>query len=185
MNKMAELLAQLKAEYQENEKTQSLSENVTSSARSHKELTSNSSQASVNLQSETSLDALLAEVKNQVDQPELSENNNFSRPVSSSSLPQSTTKHDLIGQLQQEYQAKERREQELKQQEQILQEQQQEQKKQRRKQALQEKAQQWLKKLEPNSEEGLWFEEFAYNYESKLAAAIDYLAAINETHNHH
>lgn len=125
-----------------------MSENVTSSARSHEKLISNSSQASVNSQSETSLDALLTEVKKQLDQSQLSENNNFSKPVSSSSLPQSTTKHDLIGQLQQEYQAKDRREQEIKQQEQLRQEQQE----QRGKQALQDKAQQWLKKLEPNSE---------------------------------
>jgi hypothetical protein len=51
----------------------------------------------------------------------------------------------------------------------------------RRKQALREQAQQWLKNLHLNSEEGRWFEEFSYSYESKLEAAIDYLEAMRET----
>ncbi|MBD2664842.1 hypothetical protein B6N60_04115 [Richelia sinica FACHB-800] len=40
---------------------------------------------------------------------------------------------------------------------------------------LQKQAQQWLSKLDPLSSEGLWFERFAENYPSKLAAAIEYL----------
>ncbi|MBD2136743.1 hypothetical protein H6F32_03860 [Anabaena sp. FACHB-1237] len=40
---------------------------------------------------------------------------------------------------------------------------------------LEKQAQEWLKKLDPLSTEGLWFEGFARNYPSKLAAAIDYL----------
>ncbi|MGL5942789.1 MAG: salt stress protein, Slr1339 family [Waterburya sp.] len=51
----------------------------------------------------------------------------------------------------------------------------------RRKEALREQAQQWLKNLSLNSEEGRWFEEFSYSYESKLEAAIDYLEAMRET----
>ena len=51
----------------------------------------------------------------------------------------------------------------------------------RRKAAMREKAQQWLKKLNPKSEEGKWFEEFSYSYEDKLQAAIDYLEAMRET----
>ncbi len=51
----------------------------------------------------------------------------------------------------------------------------------RRKAALREKAQQWLKNLNPRSEEGQWFEEFSYSYEDKLQAAIDYLEAMRET----
>lgn len=182
---MDELLAQIKTEYQENEETQSLGDNVSSSVRSHKELKSNPTPALVNSPAEALLDALLAEVDQQSDQSELSQKNNFSKQISSPSLPQSTNKHDLISQLQQEYQAKEQKEQELQQQEQLRQQKQQEQKEQRRKEALKEKAQQWLKKLEPNSEEGLWFEEFAYNYESKLVAAMDYLTALDEVHFHH
>jgi len=51
----------------------------------------------------------------------------------------------------------------------------------RRKEALKGKAQQWLKNLNPRSEEGKWFEEFSYSYEDKLQAAIDYLEAMRET----
>ena len=51
----------------------------------------------------------------------------------------------------------------------------------RRKEALTEKARQWLKNLNPRSEEGQWFEEFSYSYEDKLQAAIDYLEAMRET----
>ncbi|HYW22062.1 MAG TPA: hypothetical protein VE956_22675 [Nodularia sp. (in: cyanobacteria)] len=41
--------------------------------------------------------------------------------------------------------------------------------------ALQREAQAWLKKLDPFSSEGLWFESFAESYPSKLEAAIEYL----------
>lgn len=51
----------------------------------------------------------------------------------------------------------------------------------RRKEALKEKAKQWLKDLNPRSEEGKWFEEFSYSYEDKHQAAIDYLEAMRET----
>ena len=50
-----------------------------------------------------------------------------------------------------------------------------------RKAALRDKAQQWLKNLNPQSEEGRWFEEFSYSYEDKIQAAIDYLEAMRET----
>ena len=51
----------------------------------------------------------------------------------------------------------------------------------RRKAALKEEAKKWLTKLNPKSEEGRWFEEFAYGYENRLQAAIDYLEAMRET----
>jgi ABC-type branched-subunit amino acid transport system ATPase component len=51
---------------------------------------------------------------------------------------------------------------------------------QRKREALVKQAQEWLKKLDIKSEEGLWFEEFSYSYENKLEAAIDYLAALRE-----
>ena len=56
-----------------------------------------------------------------------------------------------------------------------------EQRRQRRREALTQEATEWLKKLNPRSEEGLWFEEFSYSYPSKLEAAIDYLEALRET----
>ena len=51
----------------------------------------------------------------------------------------------------------------------------------RRKEALRETAKEWLKNLNPRSEEGKWFEEFSYSYEDKLKAAIDYLEAMRES----
>ena len=52
---------------------------------------------------------------------------------------------------------------------------------QQKKEALTKEASEWLKNLNFRSEEGLWFEEFAYSYPSKLEAAIDYLQALRET----
>lgn len=41
-------------------------------------------------------------------------------------------------------------------------------------------AQVWLKKLDKNSDEGYWFDQFASRYSSRIDAAIDYLQAVNE-----
>jgi hypothetical protein len=51
--------------------------------------------------------------------------------------------------------------------------------KQRRRKALVKQAEQWLNKLDPYSDEGFWFQQFAESYESKLEAAIDYLDVLN------
>ncbi len=56
-----------------------------------------------------------------------------------------------------------------------------EQRRQRKREALTQEATEWLKNLNPRSEEGLWFEEFSYSYSSKLEAAIDYMEALRET----
>ncbi|MES1023659.1 hypothetical protein ABN584_12260 [Gloeocapsa sp. BRSZ] len=37
----------------------------------------------------------------------------------------------------------------------------------------------WLKTLDPLSSEGLWFEQFATKYPSKVAAAVDYLRSLS------
>lgn len=44
-------------------------------------------------------------------------------------------------------------------------------------QAIAKQATSWLKQLDPLSGEGLWFEEFAKNYPSKLEAAIALLSS--------
>lgn len=41
-----------------------------------------------------------------------------------------------------------------------------------------DKAHRWLKELDPLSNEGMWFTEFAEKYESPFAAALDYLMAL-------
>jgi hypothetical protein len=77
-------------------------------------------------------------------------------------------------------------ENERRRQQQERQRQRQEQEKQHRLEALRQqrraelagKAQKWLKQLNPKSEEGRWFDEFACGYESRLEAAIDYLEAL-------
>jgi multidrug efflux pump subunit AcrA (membrane-fusion protein) len=74
------------------------------------------------------------------------------------------------------------REEQLRQEQQLREEQlRAEQRRRRRREALAREATEWLKKLNPRSEEGLWFEEFSYSYPSKLEAAIDYLEALRET----
>ncbi|MEG4248033.1 hypothetical protein QUB37_06910 [Microcoleus sp. AT3-A2] len=41
-------------------------------------------------------------------------------------------------------------------------------------------AQVWLKKLDKNSDEGYWFDQFAFKYSSRIDAAIEYLQVVNE-----
>ena len=41
-------------------------------------------------------------------------------------------------------------------------------------------AQVWLKKLDKNSDERYWFDQFAFKYSSRIDAVIDYLQAVNE-----
>ena len=53
-----------------------------------------------------------------------------------------------------------------------------EKKKQQAQKQNREKAENWLKELDPMSNEGLWFYDFAETYESPLAAAMDYLMAL-------
>lgn len=55
-----------------------------------------------------------------------------------------------------------------------------EQLRQQRRAALAKQAEAWLRRLNPRSEEGLWFDEFACGYESRLEAAIDYLEALQD-----
>ncbi|MBE9009676.1 hypothetical protein IQ250_05610 [Pseudanabaenaceae cyanobacterium LEGE 13415] len=86
----------------------------------------------------------------------------------------SSSSHDrLFDELKQE------REEALKQADREKQERLEQLKKQRR-QALTMKAEEWLRNLDPHSNEGLWFEEFACNYRSRIEAAIDYLEALQE-----
>lgn len=93
----------------------------------------------------------------------------------------SSAEYRLIDEVKSEFQEQEKAE-ELKRQQQLKEEQlRQERIKHQQRQALTKEAQEWLKKLNLRSEEGLWFEEFSYDYPSKLDAAIDYLQALKET----
>jgi hypothetical protein len=160
MSDMDKLLAQLKTEYgqQATPKTKPVSE------------TSSEKQAQVNTES-TSLDKLLADVKKEV------ESDKFDRAT-----PQPQPDKKLSSQIDDRSIAELKQEQK---QQQLAAEQveqaKQAQKEQRRKAALQQEAKEWLQKLNPKSDEGRWFEEFACSYESKLAAAIDYLQAMRDS----
>lgn len=105
----------------------------------------------------------------------------------------SPAEENLLAQVKTEFEEQERveklkkqqqqREEQLRKEQQLREEQlRAEQRLQRRREALTQEATEWLKNLNPRSEEGMWFEEFSYSYSSKLEAAIDYLEALRETH---
>ncbi|MEC4982553.1 MAG: hypothetical protein SAK42_00420 [Oscillatoria sp. PMC 1076.18] len=148
--------------------------------------------------SSSRLDDLLAEVESEVteNKPNQAKPQNQVPPpqqVKRPSKPRSNQhSRNFLGELKSEFEEKQREEEKLRQeqlqeqqrQEQLRQKEQQRQaqlREQRRRKALESKAKEWLKNLHPNSEEGLWFEDFSYSYESKLEAAIDYLEALRET----
>jgi hypothetical protein len=87
----------------------------------------------------------------------------------------------LIAEVKAEFAAQQQAEEQQRQQRLKEEQLRQEQKKREQKRMLAKQAEEWLKKLDPRSSEGLWFEEFAYAYPSKLEAAIDYLQALQET----
>lgn len=115
------------------------------------------------------------------------------QPQPSSQNWVSPAEESLLAQVKAEFE-EQRQAEELKRQEQLREEQlrkeqqlreeqlKAQQREQRKRAALTQEATEWLKNLNPRSEEGLWFEEFSYSYSSKLEAAIDYLQALRETH---
>lgn len=52
----------------------------------------------------------------------------------------------------------------------------------RKRELLTQEATEWLKTLNNCSDEGRWFAEFACSYSSRLEAAIEYLQALKETY---
>lgn len=92
------------------------------------------------------------------------------------SLPENNLLAELKGEYEEEAKAEEQKRQQQLKEEQIRQEK----LKQQQREAISKQAQAWLKTLDPLSDEGLWFEEFAYKYPSKQEAAIDYLQALQE-----
>lgn len=100
------------------------------------------------------------------------------QPSQSQAKFQTKADKDDLDNIAQSFQAKRKQASEIKQQEKLQLIQQEELNKQRRRKQLTLKAKEWLKNLDPTSDEGFWFEEFAYSYESKLEAAIDYLEAL-------
>jgi hypothetical protein len=154
-----------------------------------------------------SIDDLLAQVKaeyqeKQVQEPKklplFEEEFNSPEPLPYQSKPSSQkwnspAEDSLLAQMKAEFEEQQRTEELKKQQklreeetkkEQQLQEEKirVQQREQRRREALTKEATEWLKTLNPRSDEGRWFEEFSYSYSSKLEAAIEYLQALRETY---
>lgn len=173
MSQMDELLAQLKAEY-ESKKPPSSAKSKPKKSQPHSD--------------NRQIDNFLADLQAEFTEKPNKKTTSPQKPTkplsvtqSGSSRSPSTFDNNLLEDLKEEYQAKEREAQQRKQKELREQQRREEQKKQRRREALRQEAEKWLKSLDINTDEGLWFEEFSYAYDSKLEAAIDYLQAIRET----
>ncbi|MEQ9480763.1 salt stress protein, Slr1339 family [Coleofasciculus sp. F4-SAH-05] len=108
-------------------------------------------------------------------------NSSMYQPISSSPSSRSPAEDSMLSELKAEFEEKECEAQRKRQQQQQKEELKAKQREQRKREALKQQAQEWLNNLKPHSEEGLWFEEFAYSYSSKLEAAMDYLQALRET----
>ena len=182
MSEMDELLAQLKAEYEQEKPPSS---KPSSSATPFTQESKQKLDARRNKQLNSLLSDLKAEFTGEkpqkLDNPPQKPAKTISATPSSGNRSTSTYKDHLLKDLQAEYKAKEQEEQQRRQQELSEQKKREQAKEKRRREALRQEAQEWLKNLNLNSDEGLWFEEFSYSYDSKLEAAIDYLQAIRET----
>ncbi|MBD2309150.1 hypothetical protein H6G17_27205 [Chroococcidiopsis sp. FACHB-1243] len=97
-------------------------------------------------------------------------------PVESFSTAKSSGAIDrLLEQVKSDYDRQDREQEQIRQAQLKAEQLKQQQLQQEKREELKKTAQVWLEKLDPFSPEGLWFERFAEKYESKLAAAIDYL----------
>lgn len=104
---------------------------------------------------------------------------NSSQALPQPSLPNLGTENSLLAELKAEF-AEADLEEQLRKEERVKAEKiKQEQLQRQRRKSLEKEAEKWLKQLDPHSQEGLWFEEFAYRYPSKLEAAIDYLQVLS------
>ncbi|MBE9115779.1 hypothetical protein IQ249_07730 [Lusitaniella coriacea LEGE 07157] len=118
-------------------------------------------------------DELLADI-----QSEFTRKKEVQRTITAQRHKVSVRTDDFLGELKSEFKKQDVEAQLREQEKQIRQKRIAEEKRQRRRKLLKKKAEEWLKNLDIQSEEGLWFEEFAYSYSSRLEAAIDYLEAL-------
>ena len=195
MNSIDELLAELQAEYKEKEQAEATSK-VTSSPQPSQKIQTKKSSSPMNKQADdsSSLSNLLNELKGEFEDKKEKLESKKQQLESKSSARNIAKKrrspkpeisdNSLLQELQLEYQRKDKAQQEQREQQRRVELKRQEMKRKRRRQALTSKAQEWLKNLDSNSDEGLWFEEFSYSYDSQLEAAIDYLEALRETRFH-
>ena len=185
---MDDLLEQVRAQFQEQKSNKSKSQ---------------SSSASSNQASRMEMDELLEQVKAEFEQPQKPESSssNSTHSNSNSSLEDFLTQvrgefkdkqqrlefqanssdEDLFAEVKSNFEVKESATANKSYEQTIDDVRHEEQQRQRQEKALRTQAQKWLKNLNPHSDEGIWFEEFAYSYPSRLEAAIDYLQALGET----
>ncbi len=164
MDSIDKLLAQIKAEYQESDlqkqpKKQQIPVQPIEQPPPQKE---------------SSLDSLLSELK--VEPVQIKQQQIPKAPKNEASL------NSLLSDIKADYEDRDRAEAERRQEQLKAEELRKQHLKQQELEALQRQAIAWLKKLEPLSTEGLWFEKFAENYASKLEAAIVYLQDLQENH---
>ena len=119
-----------------------------------------------------SIDKLLAELKAEYTEPAKSQHQPPPAKTFIQPPPKSSSLIDnLLAEVKADLVEKETASELRKQQERIKQEK----LKAQQLEGLKNQAKDWLKKLDPLSAEGLWFEKFAESYSSKLEAAIEYL----------
>lgn len=168
MSELDDLLSQLKTEYTNQEEPQRVTPPpVVPSLNATPQPT------------HSSVDDLLAQLKG-----EIKENKPPSTPpkkISSHSRFTTPVEPNVFQDLRSEYQEKdqiaaEHQQQEIKETRRL-----EEQRLLKKREALKEKALIWLKQLNPKSDEGKWFEEFSYSYDSKVEAAMHYLEALGES----
>lgn len=169
-NEMDDLLAELKAEYQPQKPKASQSAPPAKSQKREE----NDDESSL-------FDDLLADVKTEVEGDKLS-SKQVKRATGDTHVSNQERFYEELKQQQLAREKAAQRQQEEKQREaEIAAKKRAEHRELRRKAALKEKARQWLQQLNFDSEEGKWFEEFSYAYDSQLEAAIDYLQAMKES----
>ncbi|MCT7958154.1 salt stress protein, Slr1339 family [Laspinema palackyanum] len=126
------------------------------------------------------LDSLLEKVQSEAKEPKVQPSLNV-KPIEieweSTSKGLGGHLDQLFGDVKQELEAQEQAEQLKREQERQEEAKKLERLKQKQREGLAKRAQEWLKKLDPYSDEGFWFGQFAEHYSSKLEAAIAYLEA--------
>lgn len=153
MDSIDKLLAQIKAEYQKSDLQEQPKKQPPS-------------------KQESSLDSLLNELEAEP------------QPVKQQQIPLAQKNeaplNSLLSDIKADYEAQARAEEQLRQEQLKAESHRKQQLKQQELEGLKRRAIALLKKLDPLSTEGLWFEKFAENYDSKLEAAIVYLQDLQE-----
>ncbi len=126
------------------------------------------------------IDDLLAQVKAECDRETPTPTPNKPTPSPSPTPQRKDLTDRLLDEVRDEFADRDRAAAIAAQARQKRQQQQEEERHRQQRQQFAKQAQLWLQNLEPLSTEGIWFEEFASSYPTKIEAAIDYLQALAE-----